>query len=184
MRLRLKTPPSVEPVSLEEAKNYLKVETADDDTLISSLIKSARELIERYLRKALITQTWEMVLDDGGSMVVIPRPPLQSVTSIKTIAEDGTETVEDPEKYIVELGYDSPGRVMLKSGQTWSIHRGFASFIVEFIAGYGDQASDVPEIIRQAILQLTAYFYENRGVEKVIPFQVRNLINPYRVYWL
>ena len=96
MRLRLKTPPSVEPVSLEEAKNYLKVETADDDTLISSLIKSARELIERYLRKALITQTWEMVLDDGGSMVVIPRPPLQSVTSIKTIAEDGTETVEDP----------------------------------------------------------------------------------------
>jgi len=183
VRLRLKTPPSVEPVSLEEAKNYLKVETADDDTLISSLIKSARELIERYLRKTLITQTWEMVLDDGGSMVVIPRPPLQSVTSIKTIAEDGTETVEDPEKYIVELGCDSPGRVMLKSGQTWSIHRGFASFIVEFVAGYGDQASDVPEALKQAILQLVAHLYENRGAED-IPLHIRTLINPYRVYWL
>lgn len=174
----------MEPVSLDEAKNFLKVETSDDDMLISSFIKSARELVERYLRRALITQTWEMVLDEGGTMIVIPRPPLQSVTSIKTIAEDGTETVESSDKYIVELGFDSPGRVMLKSGQTWSIHRGFASFIVEFVAGYGDQAQDVPEILRQAILQLTAYFYENRGVEEVIPLQIRNLIHPYRVYWL
>jgi Phage gp6-like head-tail connector protein len=67
MRLVLITPPSVEPVSLTEAKLHARVEYPDDDALISSLITSARRYCETALRGALITQTWALMLDSFPS---------------------------------------------------------------------------------------------------------------------
>lgn len=57
--------PASEPVTLAEAKLHLRVETGmtDDDTLISALIVAARQVAETITRRALITQTWRLVLD-------------------------------------------------------------------------------------------------------------------------
>ena len=63
MGLKLVAPPEVEPVTLEEAKAHLRLEGDSDDDYVSALLTAARERVELFLRRALITQAFEYVLD-------------------------------------------------------------------------------------------------------------------------
>lgn len=183
MRLKLKTAPTVEPVTLEKAKLHLKVDSADDNVLITALITTARQLAEKETKRAFITQTWEMILDSAKNEIEIPKPPLQSVTSIKVIDDAGNETVVDSSYYDVDASENSPGRVRIKSGCSWPPHRGFASFIIEFKVGYGDAAEDVPETLKQAVLQIIGHLYDNRGSEDLPP-GAKALLLSYKVFTL
>lgn len=180
MRLKLKSAPAVEPVTLEVAKNHLRVDTSADDTLISSLITAARDLAERETRRAFITQTWQMYLDSVTAEFEIPKPPLQQVIDIKVIDDAGDESVVDSTLYDVDWSENSPGRVKLKSGCSWPTHRGFASFIIEFKAGYGDSGDAVPRLLHQGILQLLSHLYDNRGSEK-IPEGIKSFFWPFKI---
>lgn len=166
MRLQLKTAPTVEPVTLDEAKLHLRVDGADEHTLITDLIMGARQLAERETKRAFITQTWEMFLDYAPPEIEIPKPPLQSVVEITVFDEDGGEALVDNTTYIVDPSQNSRGRVKVKSGLGWPSHREFASFRIEFKAGYGDAATDVPQALKQKLLQMIAYLYDNRGLEE------------------
>jgi uncharacterized phiE125 gp8 family phage protein len=183
MRLKLIQAPMVEPVSLDEAKGFLRVDSADDNALISALITAAREFVEVSTLRALITQTWEMALDGAGQEIRIPRPPLQTGIKIETVDEAGVKTEVDPAIYDVELGQGSPGRVRLRSGCAWPAHRGFASFIVTFKAGYGDAADAVPGALREALFRVLGHFYEGRQGED-LPAGVQALMRPYKVIYL
>ncbi len=59
----LLTGPAIEPLSLVEAKAFLRVATSDDDDVIAALIADARFHVEAQTRRALITQNWRMALD-------------------------------------------------------------------------------------------------------------------------
>lgn len=62
------TPPVAEPVTLADMKLHLRVDFADDDSLIEALIVAARQRAETITRRAFVTQTWKQVLDE------FPRP--------------------------------------------------------------------------------------------------------------
>ena len=88
----LLTPPAVEPVTLADAKAYLRVDNDDDDAVISALIAGARAHVEAQTRRALITQTWRLVRDawpGDGRIAVLPSP-LQQVTAARVYRFDGT----------------------------------------------------------------------------------------------
>lgn len=164
--LRLVTAPAIEPVTLTEAKTHLRVDSSDEDAYISALITAAREIVERiHLWRALITQTWEYVLDDwpDEDVIKIPYPPLQSIVSITYTDEDGNDHTLSTDVYAVDT-YSEPGRVVLKPGQTWPTADLWpaGAIRIQFVAGYGDNASDIPQPIRQAILLLVGHLYENR----------------------
>ena len=187
--LRVVTPPSVEPVSVAEVKAQARVDLADEDTLIEGYIRAARETLERLLWRAFITQTLELTLDGWpeGSEIRLPRPPLQSVTAVRYTTEDGTLKTLDPALYVVDAASE-PGRVVLKRGKSWPSETlvPAAGVKVEYVAGYGDQASDVPEPIRQAILLLAAHWYEHReavsdGRMVEVPMGVWWLVEPLRM---
>jgi len=180
MGLKLKTLPTVEPASLEEAKAHLRVDGADENALIGALVTAARRFLESFTLRALITQTWVLTLDSAGDEVEIPRPPLQKVNSIKVVLEDGTESEIDPSLYWVDTSGGGPGRLRLKTGVSWPEHRGFASIIIDFDAGYGDAAADVPEDLRRALLQAVGHLYENRESQEM-PEGARILAWPYRI---
>lgn len=190
MRLKLKTAPPVEPITLDEAKIHLKVDGSDDNALISALITTTRQLAERETKRAFITQTWQMYLDYAPPEIEIPKPPLQSITAITVIDEAGAETVVSSTTYDVDASENSPGRVRLKSGYLWPYHRGFASFIIEFKAGYGDGATDVPEALKQGLFVLIGHMYENRGDEGAVKARVhaleeaRILFAPFKIWTL
>lgn len=187
MRLKLVTPPASEPLDLQsEIKPHLRVDISDDDTYISGLLIAAREYVEEAARRALVTQTWRLSLDDwpDGDEIELPLPPLQSVTSIVYYDEAGDDTTWSTDEYDVDTDSE-PGRVVLKDNYTWPgvTLRSMNPIQITFVAGYGDNASDVPQKWKQAILLLIGHWYENRepvvasgAVPKEIPLAVSSLI--------
>jgi uncharacterized phiE125 gp8 family phage protein len=163
MTLKLKTPPAVEPVTAAEAKLHCRIDTDADDTLIASLIKAAREYCEGFQRRAYITQIWELWLDAFPvvDFIEIPRPPLQTIASIKYYDTGGLEAPF--EDFFADINQE-PGRAVLNYGKSWpSITLKPASGVkITFTAGYGSAAAAVPQKVKQAILLLVGAWYEQR----------------------
>jgi len=163
MGLILITPAAAEPIDVSEAKASpsLRVATATDDTDIGVLIATARDMAETITRRAFVTQTWEYVLDGfptGG--IVLPMPPLQSVTSIKYIDTDGTQQTLDALLYAVDTDSE-PGLVVPAYGESWPSTRDEVNAVrVRFVAGYGD-AADVPAAIKTWIKMRVGTLYDN-----------------------
>jgi len=170
--LKLVVPPLVEPVTLADAKAHLRLDTDGDDAYVSALITAARERVELFLRRALITQTFEYTLDRfpvnayliyTTSFIDLPRPPLRSVGWIKYIDTAGSQQILPPETYVVDASSNEMGRVALAWNQFWPITRwSINAVVIRFVAGYGDNAADVPQAIRQGILIEISNLYENR----------------------
>lgn len=174
---------ATEPISLDEAKLHLRIDDAADNVLISNLIVAARQFVENYTHRTLMTTVIEKIYDVPSHSFSLPSPPLQEVTKIEVVNDAGEKTEVDSSIYDYDSSVDIPGRVQLREGCVWPDHRGFASFIVTFKAGYGDAPADVPEMLRQAILQVLAHYYEKRQSEE-IPAGIYTLLAPFKVYWL
>jgi uncharacterized phiE125 gp8 family phage protein len=164
MPTRLVTPPTAEPVTLAEAKAQCRVDGSDSDTYIEMLITAAREWCELHDWRAYMPQTWELILDAWPSRgaIEIPKPPLQSVASIKYTNRSGVEATLDSGVYLVDT-YSEPGWVVLKNDKAWPMVtlREINGVVVRFTGGYAS-AADVPARIKQAILLLVGHWYENR----------------------
>ncbi|HEY4124732.1 MAG TPA: head-tail connector protein, partial [Rhizomicrobium sp.] len=180
------TPPAIEPVTLEEARAHLKVDTADDDTLITALIAAARARAEWHTGRAFITQSWVLWLDcwPERNCVEIPLPPSQAVTNLTTYALDDTAAVLDANLYQVDTA-STPARITLKSPAIAASTRALNAIAIAFNTGYGDAASDVPQAIRTAILEIIADLYANRGDTSLDPPQTAlAMLAPYRIFKL
>lgn len=189
LALVLVTAPAEEPVTTAEAKSHLRVDIADDDGLIDDLVSGCREQVENHTRRALVTQTWDLFFDAWpAGDILIPRPPLQSVTGVYYTNDEGVETQVSSSIYLVDVKRE-PGRVVLKSGESWpsATLQGINGVRVRFVAGYGAAAA-VPGPIKSALKLWLGDLYENRentliGIGTAVvemPFAARALLSPYR----
>jgi uncharacterized phiE125 gp8 family phage protein len=182
----LLTAPAVEPLSLDEAKAFLRVEHSDDDAVIAALIAGSRIHVESQTRRALITQSWRLSADgwpQDGRLQVVPGP-LQALTAARVFDFEGMAHDVDTQAFVLDKGASmlafapwalpAPGRVA-------------AGIELDVTVGYGDAAVDVPEALRQAIRLLVAHWYDNRGLIAIghqvaeLPATVSSLISPYRM---
>lgn len=178
MSLQLTAPPAEEPVTLEQAKAWLRVESGgDEDALIAALIPAARARCEWHTGRAFMTQGWTLWLDGvGDGCIALPLPPLVSVQSVTLYGRDDAATVLGVDSYAVDV---PGGRVILKSPHTNLRTRNAAA--IAFTAGYGG-AADLPAPICQAILQIVAALYDHRGAEPApTPDAALVLLAPYRL---
>ncbi len=189
MGFSLVTAPTIEPVSLAEAKAHMRVDFSDDDDLITALVVAARQQAENHTNRVLLTQTWDWTLDrfPCTRTFEVPRPPLQSVSSITYKDTNGDEQTFSSSKYLVDTGSER-GRISLADGESWPATKAEINAVtIRFIAGYGDTAATVPQQIRQAILMMVGHLYEHResvaaGVAATeVPFSTRALLGPYEV---
>ena len=149
--LTLATAPSVEPVSLAEAKAHLRVDANDEDAYISNLITAARQWAEDFCRRRFITQTWDYYLDGFPTEIQLPYPPISSITSIKYNDADGAEQTLATDQYRSDL-QSLPPRINPSYGNAWPATRSESNaVVVRCVSGYG-AAADVPQSIKQAIL--------------------------------
>jgi uncharacterized phiE125 gp8 family phage protein len=165
MALKIYAAPAVEPVSLAEAKLHLKVDGTTDDAVINILIATARETVEGIARRALITQTWDLFLDEfpEGDELKIPFPPLQSTgLSVQYTNQDNVTATFAATNYAIDT-YSEPGRIRLVYGAAWPGDTLYTvnGVHVRFIAGFGATAA-VPMKYKQAILLLVGHWYANR----------------------
>jgi uncharacterized phiE125 gp8 family phage protein len=177
-------PPLIEPVTLAEAKAHLRVTHADDDTYISTLIKTARMTVEAQTGLALITQAWSVFLDDWpcGGIVTLPLFPVIDVVDIKVYGDDNTAAIIDPAHYY-EDRTSRPSRIVLRGSRSW-VRPGRVANGIEILlnVGFGATASTVPEPLREAVLQLVGHWYATRGDTETTqqPLQIAELLRPYR----
>jgi len=183
MSLQLITPPAAEPVSLADAKAHLKIDTADEDALIQTLITAARARAEWHTGRAFVTQSWVLRLDDWprDGVAEIPLPPLAGVTQVAVTSPDGIRTVLDPAVYRVDTA-SAPGRLVFAAAPP-SLRQTDAVEIA-FNAGYGDSAA-VPGAVKQAVLEIVADLYTHRGDEAgTVGLAGQALLSPYRIFRL
>ena len=188
--LKLVTPPAAEPVSVAELKAHMRVEISDDDTLIGQYGKTARIWCEDFTRRQFVTATWRLTLEDfpWGDRIELPRPPLQSVTSLTYVDDNGTTQTYDALSYRL-ITDEEPGYLLPVYNGDWPSYRADVDAIkVTYVAGYG-LAVAVPENLKTAIKLLTAHFYEHRepvigtgAVPQELPMSVKALLYPERVH--
>lgn len=199
------TPPTHEPVSLGEMKDFLRISANDQDGVLGGLITAARVTVEQYTRRAMVYQQWKLVFDKfpgswpfsygfGATLlspyreIHIPICPLSSVDSFQYTDMNTGELVTMVEGTDYQVSMAEPGRLQPGYGQAWPIARWVLDAVqVTFTAGYGDASLspavgvDPPETLKLAIKLTVGHFYENRESQEMPP-AVKNLIDPYRVW--
>jgi len=157
------TAPSIEPITLDEAKVHLGVTISEHDAMIGSLITSARQRYEAETGLQLINATWKMYLDKFINPIKIFRCPVASITSIAYTDTDGnSQTLTEGTDFEVDL-ISYPARIVPYYGTSFpSVCDGVNKVIITFASGFGATAATVNKVHKQAILMILAHYYENR----------------------
>lgn len=175
--------PLAEPLSLAELKAHLRLEDESEEALLAGYLIAAREAVERHLRRALIAQRWQLVLDAWPTGPVrLPRPPLLSVEAVRVLDAAGGATLVPPSDYRVETRAE-PGFLLAAAGTGLPAPGLYPSGIeIEFVAGYGETWNAVPSPIRQALLMMVSDLFESRlNAAPAIAGTVRSLLDPWRM---
>ena len=145
------TPPASEPVSLQEAKLFLRIDHDTEDTAISQMIKAAREVAEEIMNSSLITQRWQLTLQDAlPACFTIPYGPVTQIISVSRVNADGSTS--ELNSNIITIGADAE-TLECAAPQTAT------QFTIVYEAGMSANAAGVPASLRQNMLQHIAYLY-------------------------
>lgn len=179
------SPPATDPVSVSEAKRWLRVDHNDEDTAIERLIKAATQRVEAETGLALIARDAKFVSDDwprtnDPRQIFLPGGPVLGVNSVG-IRDSATGEVDlDPQTYGVD--YDSqPARIIRNTG--WPQVFAQQAIYIRARIGIGETSQDVPAPLRQAVLALAASGYESRDqapATEALPLSVQGWIAPFR----
>lgn len=177
MALRLITAPATYPVTRTEAKLHCRIDGTDEDSLVDSYIAAATSFVENYTGRALVSQTWEQVLDDFSDAMLLPKGPVQSVTSVKYFDTSDVEQTLAADQYVLDNVSD-PAWVVRPDDVTYpDVADGVNNVIIRFVAGY----SDIPAEIKAAIMLLVSGWYDNRSTGEIAD-TVHSLLSNHRSF--
>ena len=203
--LQVTTAPTVEPLNLQEVKEYLRVEDSTDERVLRPYIESVRRIAEEHMGRALMPQTLTLFIDAFDELedplwegmrtapylnfyknyISLPRSPVTSVTSVSTFNDSDTESTMASTRYYVD-NVREPARIVLRQGETFPTALRVANAIkVVYVAGY-TSAYAIPEPIKMGMLQHIAYMYEHRGdmyeAKAPLPPAIKTMYSPYVVH--
>jgi uncharacterized phiE125 gp8 family phage protein len=188
MGLKLLAAPTSEPFTLADAKVHLREDDSSQDTLITALIGAARDYVETFTRRRLITQTWRYSIDEFpcGGVIRLPYPPLIKVNSVKYDDLAGAEQTLSSSLYVVDTS-SLPGKIDRAYAAIWPATRCQANAVrIEFDCGFGGPQA-VPDLIKAAMKLLIGHWYEQREAVNVgnivteIPLAVESMLWAWRV---
>ena len=178
--------PAEEPLSLAEAKAFLRLDDTAEDALVAALITAARLHVEGTTARATIAQSWRLVLDAWPACreVRLPVGPLISLSAV-TVFDDASDPNElDLGQF--EIDAVTPRVLLPAEIDGTPAMRERQGIEIDYVAGYGADAADVPADLRQAMLALVAYWFEHRdavvlaGSGSVVPAGFDALVANYR----
>lgn len=163
--------PESEPISLAEAKLYLRVDGSDEDALIASLVTAARDAAEEYLHKSLAEQQWRLTYEDyAPAATPLPKGPVREILSVTRRSRNGSESIVSAEVYHLSA-----------RGDALHFETAILSHEVEILytTGYGED-NEIPASIRQGMLIHMAALYEDRIGSGDLPAATVSLYKPHR----
>lgn len=156
-----KTAPATEPVTVTELKDFLRLSGTSDDVLLGGLITAARAAVEKITGRTFITTVYQLYFDVFPLCIELARPPVQSISSITYIDEDGVLQTLLSSEYVVDVA-SLYGRIVPAYDEEWPDTQGIINAVcVEYKAGYGDAAASVPAPLKEAIKMLASDIYEH-----------------------
>lgn len=184
--------PTVEPISLAEAKAQVRAEDfADDDGLLTQLIVDARSHLDGWsgiIGRCLINQSWRVDLAEwpGSEGVRLPFPDVSAITSVKysdadnaeqTVSSSLYELIEDERGGIVRFraAFTAPALYDDRSDR----------LRVTLVAGFGAAAANVPADLRMGMLLHIGHLYANREavitgtISTAVQFSYDSLVKKY-----
>ena len=192
MGLKLVIPAASEPITLADLKLQCRVDTTDDDALLTACIAAARAKAENYTETALISQTWEQTLDAfPAAEIELRKPPVTSITSVTYLDAAGATQTLSSTLYTLDTA-TFPGWLLPKFNTLWPDTQGSANCVtMRYVTGYVNAAAVPADIV--AWLKLTgAFLYAQREsivllgrsetMVEIPSRYVDSLLEPYRVF--
>jgi uncharacterized phiE125 gp8 family phage protein len=173
MGLRLIKPPAaVEPLSLDEIKQALRVDHTDDDEVLQTYMTSAREWVEKRVQAKIALETWELVIDVFPVYeIMLPFGPVVSITSIKYDDALGLEQTMPPSEY--ELDNTNPIPWIFAADGWPETMNTFNAVRIRFVAGYVDP-QEAPRPLVAAMTLKTKELYDGENVETTVHHLLTN----------
>lgn len=180
--------PAAEPVTLAQALAHLREvgDSGANDAYITTLISVARQACEDRTERTLITTPWRLTLPAFESLIVLHRPPVITVQSVQYRDTAGDLITIDPADYVVHSHLE-PALLAPAPGVDWPATQAdrLDAVVINYTAGYGDAAADVPQPLRQWILLAVGTMYDTRHAAAESPQVghgfVDHLLDPYRM---
>lgn len=171
----LLTAPAAEPVTLAEAKAFLRLEHGAEDDLVARLIAAAARQVEQATRRVLVAQRWrlDVAAPEAGAWIALKPRPVRSVEAVSVRLRDGTVETLDSDAWRFDWAGE---RLALKSAAVPG-----GRLEIELACGFGDPEA-VPESLRLAVMRLAADAFERRSDGP--PVDVSDLVAPYRDFRL
>lgn len=171
MPLTVVTARTLQPFSLAEAKEHLRVLDDDDDFYIQWLIERIATIAERITRRSLYTTTRKLIDDcfpcTKKGEIFLPNPPLRSVTHVKYYDSSDTQITIPADEYQVDT-ISEPGRIVPAPTLAWpqTMPGKINSVEIQYVSGW-EKRHDLPEELKQAMLYHLSYAYDIR--EPMVP---------------
>lgn len=148
------------PITLETAKEWLKVTHSFEDTLIQAILDASLSFAEGYTGVSFRDQTWTLTASavELASGIVISKTPLSSLTSVTvTLDDESTVVLTDDQYYLCVT--ESRAVLTITDGNVFNdISLKFNAVTIVF-----DVSNTMPSHINNAVKMLVAFMYENRG---------------------
>ncbi|KPF65509.1 hypothetical protein IP69_17585 [Bosea sp. AAP35] len=179
------TPPAQEPVSLAEARAFLRLDQTDEDDLLGTLITAARLMVEAASGRLLVDQAWRIVIDrwpDSGE-IRLPLSPVSALTAARVY--DALGAAQPVATTALQLDGQADPPMLRIVAEVPEIGRDRSAIEIDVVAGFGATATAVPVLLRQAVLRLAARWFERRGDvvgrdAEALPPEILALIAPFR----
>jgi len=179
MKLVQTVAPTTEPITLVEAKAFLRVLGSDDDALITTMIAQATKHVENVVNRQLIRATYELYTD--GFITKLPKNPIQSIEKIEYMDENEVYQLLDASLYYLYEELEI-GKIEYKDLPGLLTHK--KAVKITFVCGH----TSVPEPIQAYIKVKVSTLYEFReqfivGASVSHPKDdfIENLLSPYKI---
>jgi len=191
MKLTLKTAPTKEPITIEEVKAMVGLESDQEqfDGLLKALISAAIDTFETETNTRLMEQSWQQYFNDWPleeDFFELAYPPLMSVTAIKYTTSAGAATTWASSQYDLDIA-SKPGRVFLGYNLNFpsaTLTPSSDAIEIEFICGY-ENADNVPFQIKNTLKLMVEFWFTNRAEgNSKLPDYIRQSIANHKIYYL
>lgn len=180
--------PTVEPLTLAQLKDHLRVDGTESDDYLTTLISVVRQQAEDRTERTLMPSTWTLRLpafpSDYGGTIELQRPPLVAVSSVQYIDAAGDLQLLDAGAYWVDT-FGEPGSLVPLSGSWPATAEHPSAVTIVYTAGYANAAA-VPAPIKQWMLLAAGDLFEMRQRSSEKPALAQDfadgLLAPYRMF--
>ena len=167
--------PGEAPVSLAEARSWLRLGAGIDDVVVAALVRAATNICEAYIGQWLVVRAGEDILSLTAGAVQLRARPVIGIDGVSLILAGGDEAALSDDAYRVAIGSDGTARVTISDA------RGAVRVRIAYRAGMAAAADGIPEAIRQGIVRMTQYLHDARdGDGAAPPAAIAALWQPWR----